>query len=148
MNIRLDTPTSNIKVGDELPTLTKAPITRTTLAYFCGASNDHNPVHVDIDAAQAAGMEDVFVHGMLNMAYVGQMLTQWLPQQCLRSFEVKFGAMVYVGDELSCKGLVTEKFEHAGENCVRIKLSALNQHEEVKLTGEAVVAVPESESNL
>ncbi|MEH6638448.1 MAG: MaoC/PaaZ C-terminal domain-containing protein [Porticoccaceae bacterium] len=135
---------AGIAVGDELPILTKAPITRTTLAYFCGASNDHNPLHVDINAAKAAGMEDVFVHGMLNMAYVGQMLTQWLPQQYLRCFEVKFGAIVHLGDELSCKGVIDERFEQAGEDCVRIRLSVHNQHDELKLTGEAVMALPNS----
>ncbi len=30
--------------------LTVAPITRTTLALFAGASGDHNPIHIDIDA--------------------------------------------------------------------------------------------------
>ncbi len=132
-----------LQIDDELPTLTKPPITRTTLAYFCGASNDHNPVHIDIDAAQAVGMDDVFVHGMLNMAYVGQMLTQWLPQDSLRTFEVKFGTMVHLGDQLSCKGLITEKFVEDGENRVRIKLQVYNQNDERKLSGEAVMAFPD-----
>ena len=130
-----------VQIDDELPTLTKPPITRTTLSYFCGASNDHNPVHIDIDAARAAGMDDVFVHGMLNMAYVGQMLTQWLPQDALRTFEMKFGTMVHLGDQLSCKGIVTDKFEKDGENRVRIKLTVYNQDDELKLTGEAVMAL-------
>lgn len=133
-----------IQVDDPLPILKKPPITRTTLAYFCGASNDHNPVHVDIDVARDAGMEDVFVHGLLNMAYLGQMLTGWVSQEYLRSFEVKFGAIVHLGDELSCKGRISEKFTLNDENCVRIKLEVHNQKEELKLTGEAVVALPEN----
>ena len=65
---------SDIDVGFCLPPLRKPPITRATLAYFCGASNDHNPVHVDSDYARAVGKDDVFAHGMLSMAYLGQHL--------------------------------------------------------------------------
>lgn len=133
---------ASVEVDDVLPVLTKPAITRTTLAYFCGASNDHNPVHVDVDVARAAGMDDVFAHGLLNMAYVGQMLTRWMPQQYLRCFEVKFGAIVHLGDELSCQGKIIEKFEQNSENCVRLKLSVHNQNGELKLTGEAIVAFP------
>jgi acyl dehydratase len=128
-------------VGEQLPALTKPPITRATLAYFCGASNDHNPIHVDLDFARAAGRDDVFAHGMLSMAYVGQMLTNWIPQSRLRSFEVKFGAIVHLGDQITCRGVVVEEYQREGEQRLRIKLSAVDQRGEVKLTGEAAIAL-------
>ena len=52
---------------------------RLTLALYCGASGDHNPLHVDIDFARAAGLDDVIAHGMLAMAYLGRFLTDSLP---------------------------------------------------------------------
>ena len=80
------TPTyDSIKVGDELPDHESAPISRHTLALYCGASGDHNPMHVDIDFAKKFGMPDVFAHGMLSMAYLAQLLTQWVPQQNIRA---------------------------------------------------------------
>ena len=63
-----------LNVGDTLPPLALAPINRTTLALFAGASGDHNAVHIDIDYARRAGMPDVFAHGMLSMAYLGRFL--------------------------------------------------------------------------
>ncbi len=137
-----------IALGDELPNLTKPPITRTTLAYFCGASNDHNPVHVDSDFARAAGAVDVFVHGMLDMAYMGQLLTAWVPQTAIISFGVKFGAIVYVGDEITCRGEVVEKTDHGGVYAVKLKLSAVDQEGELKLSGEAMVRVKEPKTTL
>ncbi len=133
---------ASVSVGDELPELTKPPITRTTLAYFCGASNDHNPIHVDSDFARAAGMDDVFAHGMLDMAYVGQLLTGWVPQSALRSFEVKFGSIAHLGNVITCRGRVVEKLTVNGEQCVRLKLAAVDQHNDVKLSGEALIALP------
>ena len=32
-------------------------------------SGDHNPIHIDLDVARSAGLDDVFAHGMLSMAY-------------------------------------------------------------------------------
>jgi acyl dehydratase len=71
---------ADILVGAELPPLTLPPLTRHTLALYCGASGDHNPIHVDIDFAKAAGLPDVFAHGMLSMAWLGRLLTNWVPQ--------------------------------------------------------------------
>lgn len=131
----------DLNIGDELPVLDKPPITRHTLALFCGASNDHNPIHVDIDFARAAGMDDVFAHGMLSMAYLGQLLTQWVPQAALRSFGVRFASITHLQDRIRCQGRIIEKFETDGETRVRIELTAINQDQDVKLKGEAVVAL-------
>jgi acyl dehydratase len=98
---------SAIAVGDELPALAAPAISRTTLALFAGASGDHNPIHIDIDAARAAGMDDVFAHGMLSMAYLGRMLTAWIPQSDLLSWRVRFTAITPVHGEPVCNGTVT-----------------------------------------
>ncbi len=55
-----------IEAGQTLPPLTLPAINRTTLALFAGASGDHNPIHIDLDFAREAGMNDVFAHGMLK----------------------------------------------------------------------------------
>ena len=46
---------SDIQVGDEIPLLKLQPVNRTTLALYCGASGDHNPIHVDLDFARKSG---------------------------------------------------------------------------------------------
>ena len=45
----------DIEVGDQPIRLETDPISRTTLALYGGASGDHNPMHIDIDYAKAAG---------------------------------------------------------------------------------------------
>ena len=131
---------ASLGVGDALPVLEKPPIDRTTLALFCGASNDHNPIHIDIDFARKAGMDDVFAHGMLSMAYLGQMLTNWVPQSAIRSFSVRFGAITHVGDRITCSGKVIDVFEQGGEKRLRLEVVAADQAGETKLSGQAVVA--------
>ena len=126
----------------ELPPLELPPITRHQLALYCGASGDHNPIHVDIDFAKSAGMNDVFAHGMLSAAWLGRLLTNWVPQSQLRSLDVRFVAITHVHERITCTGEVTETFEQDGKRLARVKLATRNESGETKLSGVAVVELP------
>jgi len=117
-------------------------VTRQALAIYCGASGDHNPVHVDLDFARAAGLGDVIAHGMLVMAYMGRLLTDWVPQDAIRRFDTRFQAITRVGDVLTCRGRIVDKGPMEGERRVRVAVSAADQRGEIKAQGEAVVAFP------
>ena len=129
-----------VNVGDALPPLSLPPLTRTTLALYAGASGDHNPMHIDIDFARAAGMPDVFAHGMLSMAWLGRLLTEWAPQRDLREWSVRFSAITHVGERIVCTGRVTEKLERDGEPLIRVAVSTANEAGAIKLIGEALIA--------
>ena len=130
----------SLNVGDELPALTTEPITRDTLALYCEASGDHNPIHLDIDYAKAAGLDDVIAHGVLSMGYLARLLTNWVPQQQIRSYKTRFTAITNVGDTVTCTGKVAEKFEVDGEKRVRLELFAATPQAQT-LVAEAVIAV-------
>lgn len=132
----------DLQAGDSLPPLALPPISRLDLALYCGASGDHNPIHVDIDFAKSAGMPDVFAHGMLSAAWLGRLLTGWVPQSAIRSLDVRFAAITQVGEAITCTGKVAETFEQDGRRLVRLQLSTANQDGVIKLTGEALVALP------
>ncbi|UVE19603.1 MaoC family dehydratase [Pseudomonas sp. LS44] len=132
---------SEVQVGDQLPPLVLPPVNRTTLALYAGASGDHNQVHIDLDFARKSGQPDVFAHGMLSAAYLGRLLTSWVPQPRIRSLSVRFVGITHLGHIPTCTGTVIEKFEQNGEPRIRIELSCCNQYGEPRLTGEAVVAL-------
>ncbi|GAA6150667.1 MaoC family dehydratase [Pseudoteredinibacter isoporae] len=132
---------SDVQVGTEIPALELAPISRYTLALFAGASGDHNPIHIDSDFAKAAGMPDVFAHGMLSMAYLGRMLTNWQPQARLKSFNNKFAAITHLQDVITCRGKVVELLEKDGKTLARCEIQAAKANGEPTLLGEAVVEV-------
>ena len=131
----------SLKVGDEVGSYTTGRISRTTLALFAGASGDHNPIHIDIDFAKKFGMDDVFAHGMLSMAYLGRLLTNLVPQSAIRQYGVRFGSITNLGDKITCRGEVVEKYEEAGEKLVKLSLTAANQDGDVKLSGQAVIVL-------
>ncbi len=135
------TETSEIKIGDRLVHKTFPPITRHRLALYCGASGDHNPIHVDIDFARTAGFPDVFAHGMLVMACLGQALTDAIPPTRLRAFATRFVAITQLGARLTCEGTVAELFDDNGERRARLALATKDERDEVKLEGSAVIAL-------
>lgn len=126
-------------VGDSLPALTMPPITRLTLALYCGASGDHNPLHVDQDFAREAGLGDVIAHGMLVMAYLGRTLTAQVPQRAIREFDTRFHAMTRIGDAITCTARVTARTEVDGAPCLRVAVEARDQRGELKAAGEALL---------
>lgn len=127
--------------GAEIGRLTADPITRHMLALYCGASGDHNPIHVDIDFAKGAGMPDVFAHGMLSMAFLGRLVTKLAPQTELRSFGARFTSITQLGSEITCTAKLVERFEECGEKRAKLELVAADQKGDVKLMGDAVVAL-------
>ena len=130
----------SLKVGDEIPALKIPPVSRHTLALYCGASGDHNPIHVDLDYAKSAGMDDVIAHGMLSAGYLARMLTDWVPQSAIRSINNRFTAMTHVEDSVTCTGKVVEKFEKGNEKLVRLEMQA-HTPEAQTIIAEAVIAL-------
>ena len=122
-------------VGAELGPLRIEPISRTTLALFAGASGDHQPTHLDIDAAKAKGRKDVIAHGMLMMAYLGRMLTDLVPQEKIRSYRSRFIAMTPVRAEPTCTGRVVA----INDGLATIELAITLADGTVVIRGEAVV---------
>ena len=116
-------------------------ITRTTLALYAGASGDRNPMHIDIDFARKAGFPDVFSQGMLVMAMLGQALTDAVRLDRLRSFSTRFVAITELGAKIHCEGTVAELLEADGEKRARLQLTAKDETGDIKLSGEAVVAL-------
>jgi acyl dehydratase len=138
----MNTPTyTSVNVGDALPPLTLPALNRTTLALFAGASGDHVPLHIDTDYARKAGMPDVFGHGMLGMAYLGRLLSNWAPQSQLRTFNARFAGITHLGNIITCSGKVVEKLEKDGEKLVRIEVQAVTQYGDPKTLGDALIAL-------
>ncbi len=132
---------SALRVGDALPTMVLPPVKRTTLALFAGASGDYNPIHIDLDFARQSGLPDVFAHGMLGMAWLCRLLTQWAPQRQLRKVDVRFGGITHLGNIISCRGKVIELNDLAGEPCARVEVASINQFGQIKIAGEAWIAL-------
>lgn len=125
-----------LQAGDELQSYTKAPITKVQLVQYAGASGDFNPLHTDDAFAQSIGMPGVIAHGMLIMAFLGEYVIKLVSDEAtVKSFSMRFGAMTFPGDVITCGGSVKER---NGQE-ITLLLEAKKQDGKVVGTGEAVI---------
>lgn len=123
------------QVNDPLPVREWYP-TQLQLRQYAEASGDFNPIHLDDAYARRAGLDSVIAHGMLTMAQMGALLTDWLGEKgTLKSFEVRFETIVRVGERLVFSGYIKDILS----NAVVCDLMAANAKGEKVLTGSAVV---------
>ena len=96
----------DLSIGDEIPALDRV-VRRQEVKAYADASGDQNPLHQDDAFAQSVGFPGIIAHGMFSMAHVATTLTDWLgdPSALLR-LEVKFRAVVFMGETLVAKGQV------------------------------------------
>ena len=70
------TTTRTAVAGEVLPSRT-LPISRDDLRRYAEASGDHNPIHLDDEAARALGLPGVVAHGMLTSALAIGVVADW-----------------------------------------------------------------------
>lgn len=126
---------TDAKPGDALPELRPGKITRSMLALFAGASGDHQPTHLDIDAARAKGRDDVIAHGMLMMAILGRMVTDFAPQDRVRGYKARFVTTTPVNADPVCSGRVVS----VEDGLAKLELEARLADGTVVVRGEATV---------
>lgn len=132
----------DVQVGDEIPTLTKDPMTLQRLVRYAGASGDFNPLHTDPAVGEAVGTGGIIAHGMLIMGFVGQMLSDYVGPTALRKFNVRFKGMTHLGDTITCSGTITEKNEVSGEANIAGKVQAADQNGDIKVSGTFSAVLP------
>lgn len=134
----------DVLAGDEIPSLTKPPVTEVQLVKYAGASGDFNPIHIAHHYAEKAGLSGVIAHGMLTMGFAGEHITKWIGEGgTLKRLKVRFTAMTRPGDVVTLKGNVTDKKKADGENLVECEIWAETQDGAKTITGTATVALPE-----
>jgi len=104
----------DVHVGDKLPELA-IPLTTTMIVGGALASHDFTPVHHDKTAAQAQGMQDVFMNILTTNGLVGRYVTDWAgPDAVLTKVAIKLGAPNFPGDTMKMTGVVKGKDEATG----------------------------------
>lgn len=139
----------NVRVGDEIPAMAKAPVDRVQLARYAGATLDFNPAHIDDPWARSVGMPSVFAPSPLGMGFLGQLITDWARGARIIKFNVKFIKLIWPGDTIVCKGRVSDRHGEGGKYFVELDVWAENQKGELVLRGNATLQVfysPEDEN--
>jgi 3-hydroxybutyryl-CoA dehydratase len=96
-----------LAVGDAAPVRRFGPLTRVDIARFAGASGDFNPLHLEPEAARAAGFDDVIAMGQLQAGLVAAAVSDWVGAEHVLGFAVRYASPFALGDELEVVVRVT-----------------------------------------
>jgi acyl dehydratase len=131
-----------LQVGTILPAIEKPPITTRQLVQYAGASGDFNAIHYDDPFARAAGFPSVIAHGMLSMAWFGQLISDAFGGPAtLRRLAARFKAVTFPGDVITVTGEVVDKQIVSGQKTLEVKLVARNQAGALTLEGSATLVL-------
>lgn len=132
----------DIEVGTELPSMVKHPTTR-QLVMWAGASWDYYEIHYDKDAAQKGGLPGVIVHGALTSSFLAQLLTDWMGETgYLKTLSNNWKRMHFPGEDITCKGKVTNKQVEGNNHLAELKLWSENPKGEECAISLATVILP------
>ncbi|ORU90826.1 MAG: transcriptional regulator [Cycloclasticus sp. symbiont of Poecilosclerida sp. M] len=94
-----------IRVGDELPELSQT-VDQAMIDAYADASGDINPLHIDPEFAKTTFFGGTIAHGLLTLAFVSRVLSQWNWQGWAYGGEldVVFLGPVRPGDEVRVSG--------------------------------------------
>ena len=59
----------------------------------------------------------------------------------VRKVDARFAGITQLGHVIRCRGKVAEIVDFNGERCARVELSTTNQYGQVRIAGEALVAL-------
>lgn len=131
----------DVAVGQEIE-LKLVPTTQQLVQWAAG-SGDFYQIHYDVEFAKSTGLPGVIIHGALKHALLGRMLHEWVGYGgTIKKWGVSYRGMDVPGQELVCKGVVTEKRQEGGENLVDLEIWTANPEGQKTTPGTATVALP------
>ena len=123
----------NYQVSDRLPIREWVP-SPVQIRQYAEASGDFNPIHLDDNYARQVGLGGMIAHGMLTMAQMAAMLTEWIGREGrISKLDVRFEQVVRPGDKITFCGSIKERLE----NIIVCDIEACNDKEEIVLSGLA-----------
>jgi acyl dehydratase len=125
--------------GDQMPTGTAGPMTRTDFVRYAGASGDFHPLHHDELYAKGFGLPSVFGMGLLHAGILGDHLARWVGPDNIRRFRIRFTGQVWPGDVLTLTGRVEAIEDTADGRLARLSLAVTRQTGDAAIVATAVV---------
>ncbi|MBN2155407.1 MAG: MaoC family dehydratase [Candidatus Lokiarchaeota archaeon] len=120
-------------------------ITDEDIQIFAKLSGDFNPIHVNEEYAKTTMFRQRIAHGMISVSLISAVLGMHLPGPgaVYMSQEVKFRNPVFIGDKLTAKGEVVEKFtkKEGKLKFLKIQTNVYKQEEELVTEGSALVII-------
>jgi len=132
-----------VEVGQEVPTSYSLKLDMTRFCKQVSGTQDYYQVHHDREFAKSQGVPDIFVNTGFLTACLGRVITDWIgPEGWLKRFKIEMRKMALLGDTLTVKGKVTDKYEKEGEHVVEADVWCETDTQGITTPCKATILLP------
>ncbi len=130
---------SDVSEGMSIPELKKNCSTQQLVLWAAG-SGDFYQIHYDKDFATGTGLSNIIVHGALKNAFLGQLVHDWVGNSGkIQKYGCSYRGMDFPNEDITCKGVVTKKYEEDGKKLVDLEVWTENPQGKKTTPGYATV---------
>jgi len=130
------------EIGDDIPTFER----KTDMMHwnrYAAVNDEFVYIHMDADYAKSIGQPDVFGMGNLRLAYLHNMLRNWIGEAGdIKRVGCQYRALNFREDVLTSRGRITNKYEEDGNHLLDLDIWVENQKGENTCPGTATVRLP------
>ena len=132
-----------MKQGQKLKGFSRA-VTSDRITAYADASGDHNPLHLDEEYAKTTQFGGVIAHGMLSMAFVGELMATNFPDTWHSGGKMKlrFKAPVNPGETVEVGGEVQAIKESEDGSIAQCSVTCVKPDGTEALSGTVTVPLP------
>ena len=134
-----------VEMGDELGPVEKVATDQAVID-FCNVwefPRARRRTFTDHEASRSEGLPGAILPGIMSMAYVAQLLSQWAEGGSLKKLDVVFRQVVLHEQPLRLGGVVTDKNRVGTENQVECDVYMENAGGERLVDGKGTVVLPD-----
>ena len=132
----------DVELGDQIgPVTTEA--TGEAVARFCAVWSPPTPNRfTDPQTARDSGMDGPIVPGIMALAMLSRLLTDWAGPHAVRDLDVVFRQPIPHNRPLTLEATITDLRQEAGLNLVECDILMLGAQGERHVGGKAIVSLP------
>jgi acyl dehydratase len=117
---------NQVKVGDQVPALTKH-CTLTSMIAYAGATWDWHRLHYDQEYLASKGLKAPVVDGQVFGAYVVQAIQDWLGESAFISeLDFRYAGLVFAEEHVQVSGEVTDT--SSTEVAISLKIDVIDSN--------------------
>jgi acyl dehydratase len=135
----------DVAIGQEIPPLSKGPVSTAHIMRWSAAMENWHPIHFDWRyATQRDKLPDVLVNGSWKQHVLMQLLVDWVGEDgWIWKMNFQYRGMNVPGDTLTARGRVAGKTKRGRYGLVELDIGLKNQNGVESSPGKAVVVLPQ-----
>ncbi|MCK0209939.1 acyl dehydratase [Starkeya koreensis] len=134
----------NVAIGDDIPVLTKGPMTTAHIVRWSAAMENWHKIHYDWRyATEHDGLPDVLINGSWKQHVLAQVLSDWAGETgWLWKMNFQYRGMNIPGDTLFAWGRITGKNQRGNYGVIELEIGLKDQNGKEGSPGTATVVLP------